>query len=806
MTALGASGLLRVAAFPAHLWLRGSNPELFRLVRVLNETASEYRGSAVDLAERIGCDLIPRDFLTDRDRGWVLGARRRLHGGGLLVQPDATRLAKLAEHSAELVRAIRAAAERATLVERLEREAVAAIEAEERRLLGLPWQVARGTPLVEQAMRHADPALFADIERRVAGGEAWQSKRMRRRDGHLWRLIDRGSNKPTPRGWFAHVGLVRFDGSAARLALTGRSAWQWIENLHGGRAALLDGGSALDDDATLLTVTPLHWYDGDVMVAWVTKLDATVSVTEVRVRRIPVLEAICAALRLGALALGALAKTIVPDADAARREVLRRFLAYLVDVGIVEVCRPPRRVIGAERVPSGGDGFLDVYRCVSGTVPPAIREELASGIQQALRVLRLIHEDVPASSVVPWPEITAEPRPALAVFRERLEATKDRVSHDAWHGTGWPVPRTENSGYRQLVSWLDRAAEDSLVLDVSAGLLDSFGAPDSAPSWPVDCLLRLLPDGAALDLVAPGAMLDARFVDALEELSGVAGHVTAYRRFLQRVEEETGHLMVEVLVPPMSIRAANAVRRPRYTSAWTGDADLTTYCGDGGPARYIPLDAIMLRRDGTSIVATVDGRPIWPVHHATRLAPPPWDTLVGLLRSAAPKTLTYPFGVDLRRSLDALPGRRFLPRITVGGRLVLSAAQWRIDRADLWRAGDSTLVKARKLDALRDRLGLPRWVLLVDPRRNTSMLRDLESLRTIQAFDRLLDQDVETVTVVEALPAPADYPVADSSHGPTARHMAQLMMRLPLEGSADDLARTAAAATAAQFMRKGVST
>lgn len=47
------------------------------------------------------------------------------------------------------------------------------------------------------------------------------------------------------------------------------------------------------------------------------------------------------------------------------------------------------------------------------------------------------------------------------------------------------------------------------------------------------------------------------------------------------------------------------MRRPRYTRAWTGDADLASYCGDTASARYIPLDTIMIRRDG--------GRPIWPI-------------------------------------------------------------------------------------------------------------------------------------------------------------------------------------------------
>ena len=198
----------------------------------------------------------------------------------------------------------------------------------------------------------------------------------------------------------------------------------------------------------------------------------------------------------------------------------------------------------------------------------------------------------------------------------------------------------------------------------------------------------------------------------------------------------------------------------------------------------------MLRREGDRIVARVDGRPVWPIHHATRSAVPPWDELVGLLMSAAPRPLPLAFGPDLRRPLDAFPGLAFLPRVTAGA-LVISAAQWRIGRAELWPVDAPMVLKARRLDALRARLGLPRWVGVTDPRRGGSIGCDLESLRAIRTFDRVLGEDAETVTVAEALPVPTEHPVTD---GAGARHAAQLMLRLPADATPDDLARSAASA------------
>ncbi|MFI9550968.1 lantibiotic dehydratase [Nonomuraea endophytica] len=774
---MGASGLLRVAGFPAHLWLQGSNPELFTLIRSLRAAGLGYRDAAAALAEVIGRDLVPR---AGRDRGWALAVRRRLHRGGPLTAAEAERLTGHGLRVGDVL----AVLDHGLTVAELERLAVQAVREEERRLLGRPWELAQKAPEVERAMRQADPELFDDIRRRVAAGESWDSKRMRRRDGYLWRLIDRGATKPTPRGWFAQVALVRPEESASGHALSGATAWQWTENLHAGR----NGEAAFDEPGALLTVTPLHWFDGDTLVAWVTRLDGEVSVTEVRVRRIPLLESVRAALRPGAMTVEKLEESIaVPD-----RRVLRPFLAHLADIGLVEVCRPPRTTVsGWARPlpqPPDRDGFLDVYRRAAGVLAPG--REVESELRQVFRLLTLMRDDAPPA--VPEEDFAEEP--ALSLFRRRLETARP---HRHAPADGWPLPRTEGSGYASLIAWLDGEAGEQPVV------IPDLGAGDEELSWPVDCLLRPLPGaGAAFDALAPAAALDARFADALHTLYGPPPHVTAYRRFLERVERETGYLFVEVLVPPLSVRAANAVRRPRYTRAWTGDADLASYCGDTASARYIPLDTIMIRRKGGRIGATVDGRPIWPILHSTRVAIPPWDLLAGILQAAAPTPLGRPLGIDLRTPLTALPGRAFLPRVMAGDRLVISAAQWRVGRAKFWSAGEPALRRAQALDALRERLGLPRWVLVTDPLTGGRVRCDLESLRAVTAIDRMLIHDPETITVTEALPAPVDYPVTTPSPGPAARHAAQLMVRLPMDVCPDDLARRTARAINADGERR----
>ncbi|MBB5890533.1 hypothetical protein BJ998_001729 [Kutzneria kofuensis] len=284
-------------------------------------------------------------------------------------------------------------------------------------------------------------------------------------------------------------------------------------------------------------------------------------------------------------------------------------------------------------------------------------------------------------------------------------------------------------------------------------LLDELDLPPvELPDWPLDCLIRPMTTGAVLEAIAPAGVVDARFVAALTELGGEPPQVRSYREFLARKASSEDAQLVEILVPPLDDRAANAVRRPSYCPLWTGDVDPSSYLPAAG--RYLPLDRITLRRAGSRIIAEDPaGTVLWPMHHATRTPIGPWGLVVTLLTAAAPRGPSISFG----NRLAAFPDRDFLPRLEIAGGLVLSGRHWRIPRPRSFRA----------LAAL----DLPRFVFA---RGNGGKPRpvDLHSLAALRDLSRLGDP----IVVEEMLPDPDHLPLRDDRGDPVA---AQLLLRLP---------------------------
>ncbi|MEU6508948.1 lantibiotic dehydratase [Streptomyces sp. NPDC046942] len=449
--------------------------------------------------------------------------------------------------------------------------------------------------------------------------------------------------------------------------------------------------------------------------------------------------------------------------------------------------------------------FIDSYRTVSATVPAAAVERVQRGLRIAARVAWLRDTDrFPAPDARPLPpELAAldeRPRPLGEILARSLpdSACPPPLPQTMRRYTGWHPAETEGSGYARLLAHLaDRTGEEQADLD--DGLLDALGAPPARtalPSWPLDCLLRPLPAPgpvAVLETASPAVILDARFADALHTLHGGYGSPHSYRAFLAGVERLTGARFVELLVPPLAARAANAVRRPVTTEWWTGDPDPAPYRGPVGPgARYLPLDRITLRRAGSQVIAEADGRRILPVHHATRSPLPPYDVLVRLLMAAGHPAASRVIRLD--GLAEAFPGAERLPRVTVGGDLVVSPALWRLSRARLWRPGDSDLAKVRALAALRHWAGLPRFAFVRDVPQAKPVPVDFEALTALHLLERVCaHQPGPELLVEEMLPAPGQLLLHDPLHDGAAV-AAQLLLRLPYDRSAAELAALAAAA------------
>ncbi|CAL9352962.1 lantibiotic dehydratase [Streptomyces sp. enrichment culture] len=640
---------------------------------------------------------------------------------------------------------------------------------------------------------------------------------------------------------------------AGRAAL-GAVALGEVENVHLVRAGsgpldLLDA-----PPSTLLAPAPLHFTAGDpadgtaVLRCWVVEPRDPGRLRQVVLRRTGALARVLALLADGPVALGDVEKALLGGAPGVRATdpaVLRGFLRHLAGTGVLQVCAAPRQRYGAWSPPGGalprpleaadgggagrgrtaaadgggagateaagaaGAWFVDVYRRADTVVGARAADRVHDGVRVAARIAALRDAVVEPPADVPW-RIGPEPRPVSEILADRLAPAEGpapvvRRGYAGWPAAGGPGSGARGSdaagtGYAALLRHLAARAGEERV-DLDDGLLDGFAAPpadEALPPWPFDCLLRPLSGGtgspaAVLETASPAGVLDARFADGMRALDGGYGAADAYRAFLAGLERRTGVRFVELLVPPLAERAANAVRRPVVTSWWTGDPDPTPYYGPGGgEARYLPLDRITVRvRDG-QLVAEADGRRIVPVHHATRSPAPPYDVLLRLLLSAGlPATRRV---VRLDGLEAALPGCARLPRLTVaGGALVVAPATWRLDRARLWHPRDGALAKVRALAVLRRSAGLPRHVFLRTATGAKPVPADLDSVTAVPLVERLCAQHAGgELYAEEMLPGPDGLTLRDPLHG-GAPVAAQVLLRLPHRARPEELAAQAAA-------------
>ncbi|GHF16537.1 hypothetical protein GCM10017786_58040 [Amycolatopsis deserti] len=757
---VGAPGLVRVAGLPAALPAALGTPDLTERMRHLIRAETAYRVCAAEVAERIGEELVPalpRDL-----RRQALKVRRRLHRGGF-VQPgdlEFRPLARIVEWGAAL------AAETAALHD--------AVEKTERMHHGLVWDLIIGDPAAARMITATAPGVVEDVRARLAAGEPWTSKPLRKRADYLLRLLFRAAFETTPRGWLAHVALA---GSGPGPLTVGDHAVHRLTNIQEDRRRLTTAPVLPD---AWLSLTPLRWTEGDRLCWHVADHDGPDAVRRGDIRRTPVVDALCRVLGSRAMRTREVVTLLAPDAR--QKPVLREFLRHLAQLGLVQVSSAPTGQLRRRRVSAGpSPGFTDVHRRAHGGV--AVPARLPELVAHAGRLAAVIADrrSHPALELV-----GPEPRPVSEIVTEALDSAEPL--RPAPPASAWPEPRPRTI-YQRLCEWLARHADESEI-ELGPAVLDYLGAPPARPSpWPVDCLLRPLPAGrAVLEAVTPAGVADARFAAALQGLHGEVPQVSAYRAFLTETAARCGAELVEILVPPQGSQGTNAVRRPRYTRSWTGDADPATYVDDpAGMRRYLPLGEITLRRDARGVIAEDRaGRELWPVYHATRRPPPPWDVVVSLLTAASPaKRFTLPrvFG-DPRA---AFPGRTRTPRLLLDPDLVIAPATVFAGRDLLPEPGGDRFARMRALANLRLATGVPRWVFARHGNRSRPV--DLDSVATLRVFDRMLaDPGVDGLVLEEMLPAPEDLTVSDVDGG---RCAAQVLVRLPLDVSpcrlADDV-------------------
>ncbi|MFH8336510.1 lantibiotic dehydratase [Streptomyces sp. AM6-12] len=851
---LGGTALLRVAGMPLGAWAAAGNPKLCARVAEHAEQEERWAGRARALAGQLGVTVVPHPDLAAGDRRAVLALRRRLHRGAAPGPADCRLLEGLPAGeflAAEARRLSHEAESSAAVLLELER----AVGKERERVAELGWSLVREAPVMGAFVEEAEPGLAADVARRLAAGGSWSEKPLRKRGAYLWRALGRVAAKTTPRGWAGQVALLPVGplcedmggDHALRLLAAGAAlgpvAAETVENVHLLRTRLAGTDLRAAGPATPLALAPLHFLqspspaDGPgVLRCWAIDPGEHGRMREVVLRRTRPLVSVLALLADGPRTLGeveeALLGTVAVQTAAPGRDVLRGFLAHLLELGVLQVCAAPRRSTGAwtgaEEVRACGTlphpvpdtpaatprpWFTDSYRTCASAVPAAAAELVRQALGTAARVAWIQDTDRPAApdGRHSLPPVDRRPLPpeleglgeqpcslGELLVRHLSDGSAPRQPGPPHRYTGWHPARTPGSGYARLLAHLAGHAGDEQV-DLDEALLDALGAPPARtalPPWPLDCLLRPLRGPgplAVLETASPAGVLDARFATALGTLHGGYPHADGYRAFLAAVERLSGSRFVELLVPPLAERAANAVRRPVLTSWWSGDPDPAPYQGSGGPAaRYLPLDRITLRRDGYQVVAETDGQRVLPIHHATRTPLPPYDILLRLLLAAGhPSASRF---IRLDGLTEALPEAGRVPRLTVGGTLVVSPAGWRVPRDLLWRRGDGDLAKVRALTGLCRDAGLPRFAFVRAAAGARPAPVDFAALTAVPLLERLCaHQPGADLLVEEMLPGPDGLSLRDPLHG-GATVAAQLLLRLSADQDTEELAARAAAA------------
>jgi hypothetical protein len=820
----GAAGLLRVAGLPVAALTDAGNPDLFDRLRCRTRSEAAYREFAAALAARLSRELIPHPSLSAQQRGTAVEVRRRLLRGALLDTAQTRALATAGEtlgskeslpsetedlpseldSTVGLSDELRRAADQSDELAAQNSDLDDAIRTEQARLAVLPWHVVTHCAAATRIVTETAPDLLGEIRDRLAAGEDWTGKRMRQRADYLLRLLARAAFKTTPRGWLGQVALIdtganmnkdsnnniNNTGSRHRLLddlRVGDYAVHRVANIHAERRALTAADELPD---AWLSMTGLHWVRDDRLCCWTPDNDSPGTLRLIGIRHTQAVAAVRQVLGCGVVRTTDVVALLAPQADEHHRGVLRDFVRHLVRLGVVQVsARPAARLHEWSADPAAAptrSGFVDVYRRGHGRVSGAALDRLGDQVAQVGRLAAVLRgDDVSEHPVLDLVDV--DPRPVSEIVARFLDGREPQPLRR--QEPAWPSPRP-GTAYQRLRTWLDGHADDTEI-DITADVLDRIGAPPAQPpSWPVDALVRPLRDGrqlAVLEALLPAGVVDARFSDALRRLHGRLPQVDAYRAFLDETAARCGVECVEVLVPPQGDRSANAVRRPHYTHTWTGDADLSTYLSDNAlPGRYLPLDRVTLRRqDGRVVAEDPSGGVLWPVCHATRVPPAPWDLVLTLLTAASPIGRLAP-QFSLGDHMTAFPGRERVGRLVVDGGLVLAGRSARLDRASLPRPGTPVESRVRELAELRTATGLPRWnfVRAAGTRRPRPV--DLDSITALRTFDRLLaDPAVSSLVVEEMLPDPDHLCVQDESGDGLA---AQLLLRLPHRATPAQLA------------------
>ncbi|GAB4520839.1 MAG: hypothetical protein Tsb0019_22020 [Roseibium sp.] len=740
------SVLLRACTAPLQLIAENGSPELLARIREFDRREREHGEQASRLAGALGGVINGQAW--SRGETKLLGAlSKRIARLGVLQPRDIDALALLQSRHAELAGSIAAFFTAGEEIEQL-KAAVETGAADASSHSGYKlWQACRDLPVMTALLDHRDADFLRDCRRSGGGRDFWSGKKGRQRRQYLADIIRRAAFRTIPRDWHTVVSFVPIADHEAAGPAAGESDYRvvWSENIHTRRRVTSQSWTPEREDCPL-TLSPLSWQDGDRICFCVSDWLNPSKVEEVDLKASPFFRRIYDSLSGKVRSLADLRNVLENDLTAEELAIVPGFLQHLISLGVVQACPDPKSATTSGRRPEklavpaclrDREGFTDVYRTGRGTVSA----DRIRGLQKGMRLMARLSLLLDQAAAVPHPNragrsigtnVRKAPVKLLDAVRERLLESHEAPVRLAAEGTAGqgdgvtePAPRVSGrwrpadsraAGYRRLHEWIKARLAHGKPIRLGQAELEVFEAPEWDYPWPCDAMIRLAGPGAGFNGVfdesfAAGSM-DARFLAYPQGRSGAYRNPFDYRTFLAEVSRRTGVEFVELLFPPLSAGAANAVRRPDYGLRWTGDPAVGNYLSWDGPSReFVGLDRFELMPTALGQRLLVDGRPAIAMYHATRLPIPPWNVVTEKLLDAAPGNVRFTVA-GMQRLLDAFPGETHAPRLEVDGGLVVACEQWRIGPEELWHEQDTKLDKLKGLSRLRPAFGLPRFVFL----------------------------------------------------------------------------------------------
>ncbi len=802
---LSRSVLVRVCSSPLETFALGGLPALFEKLREQDVLAEKLAKDARDAARDLG-DIV-------NSRGWsrqdarALGA---LQSRVARMAPSQARdlhyLDTLPEGDGVLAMKVRGIFARREALERLSCEIDTLIETGGADAAAALWSSCAERPELCQMMALRDPEFYRACLENGASSQHWTGKKGRHRAEYLKGILRRATFRTIPREWYTHVTVLPVaNGAAMPPTDDGRQfATVWQANIHRCRKRASEPGSVTDGDCPL-TLAPLSWRDGDRLCFCVSDWDNPFEVKEVGLKASSFFMQLYETMSGRALSFRAIETALRETIDPAELEILPEFVAHLISQGVMQACPLPEvsrtlwqvpETLSCEGKPSDlSNAFLDVYRRWKGGVPSDMILQVQTGVAEIARLSFLIDQNWMGRGSQS-PDTPGRPTPLIELAKNRLMAVSEqsRVPPPPTEGIpavvrqrDWPLPLDAESGYGRLLAWIGARLGEGRPIRLPTWLLDDCGAPAWNYPWPCDAMVRLARPGAdyvgVFDEAFAAGSMDARFVPGIDALGFDHSGFDFYRSFLEDTSRRTGIEFVELLFPPLSLGAANAVTRPDYGLRWTGDPASATYFPAAKASEaFVPLDRFMLRETPHGHRLFLDDRPVITMYHATRLPIAPWNVLTQLMLNAAPAPVRFS-PRRMHRLLDAFPEARHAPRLEVEGGLVVCCEQWRLGGERLWRREDDKREKMRIFARLRNHVGLPRFVFLSPAAGVRPIACDLDDPSSIAGIEEVCARHADPLLIAMTPDAGSAFMRSGEQS-----HSACGLIRLPADRTAEEYA------------------